>query len=194
MSNQQIGRRELGLAGLGVFASLLTAAARGAPAAIPAPANTGVQPGRAAGAGSIGLAPTARSAFAKHSIDSEFLESVQQFDVPFNPGAKLRAYTAINQPNCQVIVEDFMPGAEFTWVFPHDEFQYCLSGEMELEVWLPPLYSEPMKMRIRAGDVYTYPVGARKHVKVIGTKPYRHICFCPPSPNYPFTEYVERKR
>ena len=141
----------------------------------------------------IGLAPTPRSAFSKHSIDNAVLDSAPLLDLPFNRGVQIRAYCAINEPNCQVIIEDFLPGTEFTWVFPHDEFQVALAGEMELEVWLPPLYAESVLTRIRAGDIYTYPVGARKRVKVLGSVPFRHICFCPPSPNYPFPNYRDLK-
>jgi quercetin dioxygenase-like cupin family protein len=190
MGEARLSRREAARLSIGALAGV---AAAGTAAAAEGGGKAAGGAG-GAGTGSIGLAPGARSAFAKHSIDRAFLESLAPFDVPFNPGAKIRGYSAINEPNCQVIVEDFMPGVEFTWVFPHDEFQYCISGEMDLEVWLPPLYSESTKTRIKAGDVYVYPVGARKHVKVVGTEPFRHICFCPPSPNYPFPEYVPPKR
>ncbi len=139
----------------------------------------------------IGLAPTARSKFQLHSIDNAVMDKAPLFDVPFNPGQKIRGYSAINEPNCQVIIEDFMPGTEFWWTFAHDEFQYAISGEMEVEVYLPPLYSEVIKRRVKPGDVYTYPLGARKRVKIVGDKPFRHICFCPPSPGYPFPTYEE---
>jgi quercetin dioxygenase-like cupin family protein len=134
----------------------------------------------------VGLAPTTRSGFDFHTVDEAALDTAPQFDVPFNPGAKLRGYSCINQPNCQVIVEDFMPGTEFAWTFVHDEMQYCISGEIEIEVFLPPLYAESTKTRLTAGTVYTFPLGARMHVKVIGDVPFRHLCFCPPSPDYPF--------
>ncbi|QTH20163.1 hypothetical protein HRJ34_17600 [Rhizorhabdus wittichii] len=134
----------------------------------------------------IGLAPTARSVFASHDIDHAALDGAPLFDLPFNPGVKIRGYSAINQPNCQVIIEDFMPGDEFWWTFAHDEIQYALAGEMEVEVYMPPLYSEVERATIRAGTVYSYPVGARKYVKVTSDVPFRHICFCPPSPDYPF--------
>jgi quercetin dioxygenase-like cupin family protein len=142
----------------------------------------------------IGLAPTARSSFEAHDIDHAAMDSAPLLDLPFNPGVKIRGYSAINQPNCQIIIEDFMPGDEFDWVFVHDEMQYCLSGEMEVTVYLPPLYSEVIKARIKPGTIYSYPVGARKHVKVIGDEPFRHICFCPPSPNYPFPTLSELKK
>lgn len=134
----------------------------------------------------IGLAPNARSSFEYHYIDHAALDAAPLFDLPFNPGVKIRGYSAINQPNCQVIIEDFMPGDEFSWVFTHDEMQYAVSGEMEVKVWLPPLYSEVIEAKVTAGCIYTYPLGARKQVKVTGKVPFRHICFCPPSPNYPF--------
>jgi quercetin dioxygenase-like cupin family protein len=134
----------------------------------------------------VGLAPNPRSSFEAHVIDHAAMDAAPLFPLPFNPGVMIRGYSAINQPNCQVIIEDFMPGSEFSWTFTHDEIQYALSGEMDVEVYLPPLYSEVIKTRIGPGTVYSYPLGARKTVKVLGDKPFRHICFCPPSPNYPF--------
>jgi quercetin dioxygenase-like cupin family protein len=139
----------------------------------------------------IGLAPTVRSTFEAHTIDHAALDAAPMLPLPFSNGVSIRGYSAINQPNCQIIVEDFMPGDEFDWVFTHDEMQYCLSGEMELTVYLPPLYSEVIKTKITAGTLYSYPVGARKHVKVTSDVPVRHICFCPPSPNYPFQSHAE---
>lgn len=142
----------------------------------------------------IGLAPTPRSSFDAHTIDNAALDRAPLFDLPFNPGVKIRGYSAINQPNCQVIIEDFLPGSEFWWTFAHDEFQVALTGEMEVEVYLPPLYTEVIRRTIRAGDIFTYPVGARKHVKVTSSVPFRHICFCPPSPDYPFPTLADLKK
>lgn len=142
----------------------------------------------------IGLAPTPRSSFDAHTIDNAALDAAPLFDLPFNPGVKIRGYSAINQPNCQVIIEDFLPGSEFWWTFAHDEFQVALTGEMEVEVYLPPLYTEVIRRTIRAGDIFTYPVGARKHVKVTSSVPFRHICFCPPSPDYPFPTLADLKK
>ncbi len=141
----------------------------------------------------IGLAPTPRSRFECHRIDYAALDAAGTFDLPFNPGARVRGYQAINQPNCQIIIEDFLPGAEFTWVFTHDEMQYALSGAMQLMVWLPPLYAEATEVTVTEGCVYTYPVGARIHAKVLGDRPFRHVCFCPPSPDYPFPTLEQLK-
>lgn len=142
----------------------------------------------------IGLAPTARSIFQAETLDLDALAQAPQFEIPFNPGAMLRGYDVMRQPNCQIIVEDWMPdGPEFTWVFAHDEFQYGLSGQVEIEVHLPPLYSESTKTTLGAGSVYIFPVGARMKVKVLGDQPYRHICFCPPNPDYGFPTLAEVK-
>ena len=138
-----------------------------------------------------GLAPTRPSAFAHHQIDEAALGRAPLAEIPFTNGAHVRSYSAINQPNCQVIIEDFLPGEEFDWTFVHDEFQYCLSGKIALTVYLAPLYSEKTEVEIGAGGVYTFPLGARMHVKVLGDQPYRHICFCPPSPDYPFPTVEE---
>lgn len=139
----------------------------------------------------IGLAPQQYSKFESHTIDQSALDGAPLVELPFNPGVTLRAYTAINQPNCQIIVEDFMPGTDFWWTFPHDEMQYGLSGEIDIEVFMPPLYSDVVRTRLGPGSVYTFPVGARMHVTVVGDQPFRHICFCPPSPNYPFPSHEE---
>jgi mannose-6-phosphate isomerase-like protein (cupin superfamily) len=140
----------------------------------------------------VGLAPTPRSLFEHAAIDYVALEAAPIFELPFNPGATLRGYDALNQPTCQIIVEDWMPGGpEFTWVFTHDEYQIGISGAADIEVHLPPLYSEAQKAELRAGSLYIFPVGARMKVRVLGNEPYRHICFCPPSPGYPFPKLAD---
>jgi quercetin dioxygenase-like cupin family protein len=141
----------------------------------------------------IGLAPNAYSSFDHHVVDNDAVDASPEIPLPFNEGVTVRGYSAFNQPNCQVIIEDFMPGPEFAWQFSHDEMQYCISGEAEMEVFMPPLFSETKKVHIRPGSVYSFPVGARMHVKVIGDQPCRHIAFCPPSPNYPFPKYEDVK-
>lgn len=135
----------------------------------------------------IGLAPNPRSRFQAHDIDHAALDSAPALPLPFQQGVQnIRGYSAISQPSVQIIIEDFLPGTEFTWVFTHDEYQYCLAGEIEIEVWEPPLYTESTRTRLKAGSVYSFPVGARMHVRVLGDQPFRHICFCPPNPGYPF--------
>ena len=142
---------------------------------------------------SIGLAPHPYSVFGHHEIDEKALDNAPLMDLPFNRGVQLRGYSAINQPNCQIIFEDFLPGQEFWWTVPHDEIQYCISGEADYEVFMAPLYSESVKTRLKAGSVCSLPAGARFHVKVLGDGPFRHLAICPPSPNYPFPEYEELK-
>lgn len=138
-----------------------------------------------------GLAPNQRSTFEISNLDESAMLAAPLMDLPFNENVQIRGYTAVNQPNCQIIVEDFMPGQTLEWVFTHDEMQYCLSGEMDLTVWLPPLYQETVTTKVKAGSMYTFPIGARMKLTVTSAEPLRHICFCPPSPNYPFPTLAE---
>jgi hypothetical protein len=139
----------------------------------------------------IGLAPAPYSTFSAEHIDMAALARAPLMPLPFNPGVNIRAYTCVNQPNCQITFEMFLPGSEFIWTFAHDEFQYCTSGEMELEAWMPPLYSESVTTKIRAGGVYTIPVGTRIRFKILGGEPCTHVSFCTPSPGYPFPTYEQ---
>ena len=141
-----------------------------------------------------GLSPAAYSKFGVHKIDDAALDKAEwSLPLPFNDDTVIRGYNAINQPNCQVVIEDFRPGDEFAWTFVHDEMQYCTQGEIELEVFLPPLYAESVKAHVTPGTILTFPIGARMHVKVLGDKPFRHICFCTPSPDYPFPSLDDLK-
>ncbi len=134
----------------------------------------------------VGLAPNPRSKFRHHVIRDADMEGAPLFPLPFHQNVDLRGYTVIDEPTCQIIIEDFMPGTTIEWVFTHDEYQYGISGMADIEVFEPPLYQESSKARLEAGSVYTFPVGARMKITVVGDQPYRHICFCPPSPGYPF--------
>lgn len=135
---------------------------------------------------SRGLSPNAKSRFAQSRVDLAAIEAAPLMDLPFNPGVQIRGYSAINEPNCQIIVEDFMPGQTLEWTFIHDEMQYFLSGEMDLTVWLPPLYAERIDTKITAGDICNFPLGTRMRLSVTSAEPLRHICFCPPTPDYGF--------
>lgn len=137
----------------------------------------------------VGLTPSPYSKFKVHKIRPEDMETAALLDLPFNPGVQIKGYkTEIDEPAAQVIVEDFLPGSEFSWQFMHDELQYAISGAIDIEVFLPPLFAESVKKRLDAGCVYLLPAGARMHVSVVGDEPYRHICICVPNPGYPFPE------
>ena len=142
----------------------------------------------------VGLTPGDYSRFRVHRIVAEDMDAAEPMELPFNPGVMIRGYgTEINEPAAQVVIEDFLPGTEFDWTFVHDEMQYAISGEIDIEVFLPPLYAESVKERLSAGCVYLFPAGARMHVKVLGDEPYRHICFCTPNPSYPFPPAASMK-
>lgn len=126
------------------------------------------------------------SRFRVHKIDPRDMTEAKAIPLPFNPGVDIKLYgTEIDEPAAQVIIEDFLPGSEINWVFPHDELQYCLSGKAEIEFWMPPLYQEKETAVLEAGSVYLLPQGGRMRIRVIGDEPFRHICICVPNPGYP---------
>lgn len=136
----------------------------------------------------MGLARTEYSSFQVHKIVPDDMDGVAPIDLPFNPpGTQIKVYgTEINEPAAQVAIEDFLPGTELTWVFPHDEVQYCLSGRAEIEIHMPPLYQEVKRAILEPGCVYLLPQGGRMRIKVLDDVPFRHVCICFPNPSYPF--------
>lgn len=135
----------------------------------------------------MGLREISYSRFRVHQYDPADMEQATSFPLPFNPGVQIKGYgTEIDEPAGQIVIEDFLPGTEFNWQFAHDEMQYCISGQAEIEFFHPPLYSDSVKAQLGPGSMYLLPQGGRMQIKVIGDEPYRHICFCYPGPRYPF--------
>lgn len=80
--------------------------------------------------------------------------------------------------------EDWRPDAPSSdwWTFLYDEVHYALSGKAEITYLSPPWYTSDSKKTIvvQEGDVYLIPKGTRWFRKVIGDKPYRHLCIIMP--------------
>ena len=118
-------------------------------------------------------------------VDSD-LDNAPDLEFPFHPGSKFRAInTGIDEPSTQVNYEDFYKGMDIGWSMPHDEVQVVVSGEAEIEYFLPPLMAESGKVIAKPGSVYLLPQGARIIWRVLSDEPFRHICICYPNPRYP---------
>lgn len=118
-------------------------------------------------------------------VDSD-LDNAPDLEFPFHPGSKFRAInTGIDEPSTQVNYEDFYKGMDIGWSMPHDEVQVVVSGEAEIEYFLPPLMAESGKVIAKKGSVYLLPQGARIIWRVISDEPFRHLCICYPNPRYP---------
>ena len=118
-------------------------------------------------------------------VDSD-LDNAPDLEFPFHPGSKFRAInTGIDEPSTQVNYEDFYKGMDIGWSMPHDEVQVVVSGEAEIEYFLPPLMAESGKVIAKKGSVYLLPQGARIIWRVLSDEPFRHLCICYPNPRYP---------
>ncbi len=120
-----------------------------------------------------------------HCEDSD-LDGAPNLEFPFIPGSKFKAVnTGIDEAGVQVNYEDFVKGEDIVWTVSHDEVQYVVSGEAEIEYHLPPLMIETGKVVAKAGSVYLLPRGTRVVWRVLSDEPFRHLCICFPNPGYP---------
>lgn len=132
------------------------------------------------------MEPLRYSKFVMYRVDDADLEGEPTFPFPFVDGSQFRAVNVgIDEPAVQVNFEDFLPGPEIPWTLFHDELQYVTSGRAEIEYWLPPLMQEHGKVVAEPGCIYLMPRGCRVVWRVLGDKPFRHLCICFPNPCYP---------
>jgi quercetin dioxygenase-like cupin family protein len=124
--------------------------------------------------------------FAHYRYHDQDLANEPDLEFPFVPGSRFRAVnTGIDEPALQLNLEDFYKGVDIPWTLAHDEAHYVISGECEIEYWLPPLMLESGKIIARAGDSYYMPRGCRVIWRTLSNEPFRHLCFCFPNPGYP---------
>jgi quercetin dioxygenase-like cupin family protein len=124
--------------------------------------------------------------FAHYRYDKDDLANEPDLQFPFVPGSRFRAVnTGIDEPALQLNLEDFYKGVDIPWTLAHDEAHYVISGECEIEYWLPPLMLETGKIIAKAGDSYYMPRGCRVIWRTLSDEPFRHLCFCFPNPGYP---------
>lgn len=124
--------------------------------------------------------------FAHYRYDKNDLADEPDLEFPFVPGSKFRAVnTGIDEPALQLNLEDFFKGTDIPWTLSHDEAHYVISGECEIEYWLPPLMLESGKIIAKAGDSYYMPRGCKVIWRTLSDEPFRHLCFCFPNPGYP---------
>jgi uncharacterized cupin superfamily protein len=77
--------------------------------------------------------------------------------------------------------EDFGAGETFTWMFPYDEFHWIVKGSAEMTYSLAGTsHTEQKTVRIKPGDIYLLPTGARVTWKIDPGEPLRHICIVLP--------------
>jgi hypothetical protein len=126
------------------------------------------------------------SKFRIYHVQDSDLDNAPTFQFPLVEGSLCKAVNVgIDEPAVQINFEDFLPGVDIPWFMFHDEIQYVTSGEAEITYHLPPMFKETGKVHAKPGSIYLLPRGARIVWRVLGDKPFRHLCLCIPNPGYP---------
>lgn len=140
------------------------------------------------------LQPIVWSRFAAHRILAEDIAAATLMPVPLRPGHEFRGYGIVDEPACQIRVEEVFPGLEIEWHLAHDEIHICLAGEAECEFWNPPLFDESERLHILPDTVYFMPDGGKAHFRVLGDQAYRYLTITFPSAGYPMEPPASRSR
>lgn len=126
-------------------------------------------------------------------VDTD-LDNEPDMEFPFVPGSRFRAANiGIDEPAVQINLEDFYKGQDIPWTVSHEEVHYVVSGECEIEYFLPPLMLESGKVVAKPGSVYYIPQGCKVIWRVLSDEPFRHFCVCFANPGYPIP-VVQSKR
>lgn len=128
----------------------------------------------------------AYSRFRMYQVNDSDLDNAPLFQFPMLEGVMNKAInTGIDEPAVQVNFEDFLPGHDVSWPMFHDELHYVVSGEAEVTYHLAPMMTISGLVIAKAGCIYLLPRGAHIKWRVLGDKPFRHLCICIPNPGYP---------
>jgi len=133
------------------------------------------------------MQPLTYSRFSHYKLVDEDVESAPVETFPFSDGAKFRGVGVINQPACQVVFEDFLPGADFAWTCWHDEVHFVTHGRAEITYYEPPMFEGSGKILAEPGSLYLVPRGTRMEWTVL-EGPFRRFTVDFPNPGFPLNE------
>jgi hypothetical protein len=134
------------------------------------------------------MQPLVYSKFRMYHIDDRDLDEVEPEAVEFLGGALQRMVgIGIDEPACQMVLEDFFPGGEYHWTTWQDQVDLVTQGSAEITCYLPPSLEEKVVVVAEAPCVYLIPRGTRITWKPLGDGPFRHISIDFPNPGFPTT-------
>lgn len=132
------------------------------------------------------MQPLVYSRFQLYRIDDADLDAVTPEPVGILGGGLQRMVgIGIDEPACQMVMEDFFPGSEYHWTTWQDQVDFVTSGSAEITCLLPPALEEKVVVVAEAPCVYLIPRGARITWKPLGDRPFRHISVDFPNPGFP---------
>jgi mannose-6-phosphate isomerase-like protein (cupin superfamily) len=123
-----------------------------------------------------------KTAFSK--IDWSKLDEAPLEPYPTKPGSKFRWAIIMDEPTCQVVLEDWFKDNDIEWTYWVDSLFFVVSGRAEMEIWQPPNWVTKTKRVVAEGDVFLCPRGARASWKILSDEPFRHIVVDIPNAGY----------
>lgn len=135
------------------------------------------------------MQPIVYSRFRHYKIEPSDIEDVAPEPTPFLGGGPSRCVgIGIDEPACQLVLEDFFPGSEYQWTTFQDQIDFVTEGSCEIRYLLPPAYEESGTVIVEAPSVYLIPRGTRIVWRPLGDGPFRHISVDFPNPGFPVAQ------
>lgn len=129
------------------------------------------------------------SRFRVYHADPADLDAAPHETWPFNPTARYRFHEIADEPACQILYEDYLPGGDDpVWTVWTNDLHVVLSGRAEVTCWQPPLFRDAIRAVVGQGPIYLMPRGSRVRWRVLGDEPFRHFAVDFPNPGYTMAE------
>jgi hypothetical protein len=125
------------------------------------------------------------SKFRMYKIENSDLDSITPGPFPFCEGAVSRMVgVGIDEPACQVVLEDYFPGPPYVWTVWQDQIDVVLSGKAKITYYEPPDQNIQRTVIAEAGCLYLIPRGTKIIWNILGEEPFRHLSIDFPNPGF----------
>jgi mannose-6-phosphate isomerase-like protein (cupin superfamily) len=115
---------------------------------------------------------------------AEFIEQAPMEPFPLKPDSRFRIVTLMNEPACQVVLEDWFKDNPIEWVYFVDAFHVVISGRAEITYRNPPDWPEERTVIAEPGMMYLTPRGAHVKWRILSDEPFRHVVLDIPNAGY----------
>ena len=115
---------------------------------------------------------------------AESMERATMEPFPLKPDSKFRIVTLMNEPACQVVLEDWFKDNPIEWVYFVDAFHIVLSGRARITYRNPPDWPEERTVIAEPGMMYLTPRGSHVKWEILSDEPFRHVVLDIPNAGY----------
>jgi mannose-6-phosphate isomerase-like protein (cupin superfamily) len=115
---------------------------------------------------------------------AEAIEQATMEPFPLKPESRFRIVTLMNEPACQVVLEDWFKDNPIEWVYFVDAFHIVLSGRAEITFRDPPDWPEERTVIAEPGMMYLTPRGSHVKWRILSEEPFRHVVLDIPNAGY----------